>query len=152
MRYLLDTGIIVRLPHRDDPLHDVIRGSLNHINAEGHSFVTTTQNLAEFWNVCTRPSTARGGFGLSIDETRKRLRLLERFITVLREPASGFERWKSLVAMHAVIGKQVHDARLVALMSAYRIRRILTLNDSDFTRYKGIEAFTPQGLLTHGAT
>jgi hypothetical protein len=39
--------------------------------------VMATQNLAEFWNVCTRPATARGGLGLSIAETDRRLSVLE---------------------------------------------------------------------------
>ena len=110
-------------------------------------FVTSTQNIAEFWNVCTRPPTARGGLGLSVDQASKRLKLLERFITVLREPPSAYDRWKTLIVKHGVEGKQVHDARLAALMSAYRIKRILTLNTSDFTRYKGIEAISPQCAL-----
>ena len=89
MRYLLDTGILVRLPHRADPNHATIREALHRIDAGGHSFVTSPQNIAEFWNVCTRPAEARGGFGLSIEQARARLRLLERFILVLKEPDSA---------------------------------------------------------------
>jgi predicted nucleic acid-binding protein len=147
MRYLLDTGIIARLPHRADPLNPLIREAMNRISADGHSFVTSTQNMAEFWNVCTRPSEARGGFGLSIGDAQHRLRLLERFITVLREPESGYAKWKSLVVSVKIQGKQVHDARLAALMSAYRIKRILTLNPADFTRYTNIQALTPQEVI-----
>jgi predicted nucleic acid-binding protein len=73
MRHLLDTGILVRVPHRADPLNPEIRESLRHLAAAGHTFVTTRQNIAEFWNVCTRPASARGGFGLSPEETARRL-------------------------------------------------------------------------------
>jgi hypothetical protein len=45
--------------------------------AEGDILVTAAQCAAEFWNVCTRPTTARGGFGLSIPEAGRRLRVLE---------------------------------------------------------------------------
>ena len=83
---------------------------------------------------------------MSLDETRKRLRLLERFILVLREPPSAYKKWKELVVTAGVAGKQVHDVRLAALMRAYRIRRILTLNQADFMRYKGIEPVTPQDV------
>ena|ERR1035437_117981 len=147
MRYLFDTGVLLRLPHRADPLHAVVREAVRSLTVKRHAFVTTTQNIAEFWNVCTRPASARGGLGLSVDETRRRLRLLERFIKVLREPESGYRKWKDLVVMNRVEGRQVHDARLVALMRAYRIKRILTLNDSDFLRYKGVEAVTPQDVV-----
>jgi predicted nucleic acid-binding protein len=148
MRYFLDTGILARLPHRTDPLHETVRQGLRVLHADRHTFVTATQNMAEFWNLCTRPADARGGFGLSVEETHKRLRLLERFITVLREPESAYAKWKSLVLMHKVAGRQVHDARLAALMKAYRLKRILTLNADDFKRYPGIEAVTPQSVLS----
>jgi hypothetical protein len=63
MRYLLDTGILARLPHRLDPLNREIREALAQIDADGHTFVTETQNIAEFWNVCTRPPNAAVGLG-----------------------------------------------------------------------------------------
>ena len=147
MRYLLDTGILARLPHRMDPLNGVIREALRRLTSQRHTFVMSTQNVAEFWNVCTRPPMARGGFGLSVAETARRLRLLERFIDVLREPETAYSKWKEILVKHQVSGKQVHDARLVALMQAHRIKRVLTLNGSDFARYSGIEALTPQVVM-----
>ena len=147
MRYLLDTGILVRVPHRSDPQHQIIREALRRIAGSRHTFVTSTQNIAEFWSLCTRPASARGGFGLSIDQTAHRLRILERLIDVVKEPESAYRKWKSLVLTHGVIGKQVHDARLAALMSSYRIKRILTLNPSDFTRYSTIHPLTPTDVL-----
>ena len=144
MRYLLDTGILIRLPHRTDAFHAIIRQSLVRLGANGHTFVTGTQNMAEFWNVCTRPASARGGLGLEIDVVRKRLRMLERFIAVLHETDFSYATWKSLVVTQKVHGKQVHDARLAAIMIAHRIRRILTLNSIDFVRYPGIEPIAPE--------
>jgi predicted nucleic acid-binding protein len=143
MRYLLDTGILVRLLHAPDPFNPQIRNTLREIHSAGHTFVTATQNMAEFWNVCTRPAEARGGFGLSVQETQTRLRLLERNIAVLREPKSAYQKWKELLLRYNISGKSVHDARLIALMKGYRIKRILTLNPSDFGRYSGIEVISP---------
>ena len=142
MRYLLDTGILARLLHRADPLHPDVRSAIRQISGSGHALVTSTQNIAEFWNLCTRPASARGGFGLSVAETEKRVRLLERLITVLREPESAYRQWRVLVLRCGVQGRQVHDARLAALMKAYRIKRILTLNPDDFRRYPGVVAGT----------
>jgi len=73
--------------------------------------------------------------------------ILERFVMVLREPGSAYRTWKSLVLTHRVSGRQVHDARLAALMSAYRIRRIVTLNPSDFARFPAIEPLTPTDVM-----
>ena len=36
------------------------------------------QNIAEFWNVCTRP-TGKNGLGLTPQETEDRMKGLERF-------------------------------------------------------------------------
>ena len=53
MRYLLDTGILVRILHRADPQNPVIRDALRKLAVEGHAFVAARQNIVEFWNVCT---------------------------------------------------------------------------------------------------
>src|SRR5437762_2705500 len=107
MRYLLDTGILLRLPQRDDPLHRAICQAIRILSAEGHTFATSTQNIAEFWNVSTRPVSARGGFGLSIEQARTRLQSFERLIAVLKEPPSAYAKWKDLVTSLAVTGRQV---------------------------------------------
>ena len=148
MRYLLDTGILARLPHRSDPLHQLVREAVQLLISEGHTLVTGTRNVAEFWALCTRPSQARGGFGLGIDVVQHRLRILERLVNVLRETNSYYPKWKEMVSKHRVNGKQVHDARIAALMSAHRVRRVLTLNAADFTRYPTIEVVTPVDVLT----
>jgi len=83
MRYLLDTGVIVRLLHRTDSDHMLIRKALRRLVDGGHSLVCARQNVVEFWNVCTRPAIARGGFNLSVAETAKRLRVLERLTDIL---------------------------------------------------------------------
>jgi predicted nucleic acid-binding protein len=84
---------------------------------------------------------------LTIDEVQHRLRILERLVAVLRETDSFYPKWKAMVSAHLVSGKQVHDARIAALMSAHRVRRILTLNPTDFTRYPHIQVHTPAEVL-----
>jgi len=111
-----DTGILLRLLNRADPQHAAIRASARILHQRGDVLVTSSQNIAEFWNVCTRPLTARGGLGLSLEETQRRLRLIERVMQVLPDTAASYLIWKQLVVTHAVMGVQVHDARLVALM------------------------------------
>jgi len=62
---------------------------------------------------------------------------------VLVELAATYSIWRSLVVAHSVMGKQVHDARLVALMQSHGITHILTLNGADFARYPGITIVDP---------
>lgn len=61
MSFLLDTGILLRLPNRNDPEHHNIRRAMRAIKQSGDEMFTLTQNIAEFWSVCTRPASARGG-------------------------------------------------------------------------------------------
>jgi len=42
-----------------------------------------------------------------------------------------------------VKGKQVHDAKLAALMNSNGITHIMTLNGGDFTRYPGLVIIDP---------
>ena len=143
MPVLLDTGILLRLPNRNDPRHIDVRRAVRHLQNSGERLVTTLQNVSEFWNVCTRPASARGGLGLTFEQAEKRLRLLERIATVLREPPDLYDAWRRTILAHCVLGVQVHDAKLVAAMELHRIHRILTLNAADFARYSKISVITP---------
>lgn len=49
-----------------------------------------------------------------------------------------------MVVEHEISGIQVYDARLVAAMLVHSVKHILTFNDKDFSRYKGIKAAHPR--------
>src|SRR3954447_1714254 len=83
MLVLLDTGILLRLLDPTDPHYGTVRGAVRVLRARGDTLVISAQNVAEFWNVCTRPAAARGGLGLSVAECDRRLRLLERLFPVV---------------------------------------------------------------------
>jgi hypothetical protein len=78
MVYLLDTGVLLRLFDRADPNCLIIRKALWEGRRAGDQFVVSVQKIAEFRNVSTRPRSARGGYGLSISQVERRLRVLER--------------------------------------------------------------------------
>jgi predicted nucleic acid-binding protein len=139
-----DTGILLRLLDRADPNHAAIRHAVRVLRARGDKLVTSPQNISEFWNVCTRPAAARGGFGLSVVETERRVRHLERLFRVLPDSPTTYPFWRQLVVQHSVRGVQVHDAKLVAWMHAHRLTHLFTLNASDFARYSGITVVTLQ--------
>jgi len=147
MVVLLDTGILRRLVDRNHPLHSIVRSAVRTLKTRGDTLVMAAQNVAEFWNVCTRPAHARGGFGLSVPETSKRLRLLERILRLLPDSAATYPIWRNLVVTLAVIGVQVHDARLVALMQLHGTTHVLTLNRADFARFGGITPLDPSMVI-----
>jgi predicted nucleic acid-binding protein len=147
MLILCDSGILLRLFEPRDPEHAIIRQAIELLDVRGDELVTAPQNVAEFWNVCTGPGSARGGFGLSIPATVLRLEDIEKKFGILDEPSGMYAIWRQLVIAHFVQGKQVHDTRLAALMRSQSIVHILTLNGSDFARYPGIVVMSPADLV-----
>lgn len=116
------------------------------METEGELF-TTVQNAAEYWNVSTRPATARGGFGRSLDQTDVQLVRIERAFTMLSEDPETYAVWHDLVRRYGVSGVQVHDARIVSVMMVMGISHVLTLNPTDFARYSEVTAVTPEQVV-----
>ena len=147
MLVLADTGILLRLLDRTDPMHADARSAVRVLRQRGDACVTSPQNAAEFWNVCTRPATARGGLGLDVAATDRRLRIIERLIPVFPDAPAAYAHWRRLTVSCTVMGLQSHDARLVAFMEAYSLTHVLTLNPGDFARFPGIVILTPAGVI-----
>jgi predicted nucleic acid-binding protein len=140
---LVDSGMLLRYVQTRDPGHAVARSAIDSLRAARERLCMTLQNMVEFWNVTTRPATARGGYGMTVAQADARARLLERAFVVLPDDPAVYSEWRRLVVAFAISGVQVHDARLVATMNVHGITRILTFNTADFARYPGIIAIHP---------
>lgn len=146
MPYLADTNILLRFLLRNDPAYPTVRRAVRLLKSRREQLVTTPQNIAEFWNVCTRPATARGGLGLSVEATDMRVRLLERHFRVLPDTPAIYPMWRRLVLAQNVSGVQVHDARIIAAMLVHGVTHLLTFNVRDFNRYQTITAVAPDDV------
>ena len=108
--WFVDTNILLRLATTRQAQFPEIRLAVDHLLNQHEDIFCAAQNVAEFWNVSTRPAD-KNGFGLSIPEVQKELARIEGFLTILPETLEVFEEWKRLVFTHEVRGVQVHDAR-----------------------------------------
>jgi predicted nucleic acid-binding protein len=144
--HFIDTNVLLRFLTPGDPFYPMIRQALIGLRTKGERLCTSPQNIAEFWNVCTRPQTSRGGYGLTVTETARRLKIIERFIIILSEPDDIYSEWKTLILTHSVAGVQVYDTRIVAAMIVHGVNNIITINISDFTRYPKINAIHPKDV------
>jgi predicted nucleic acid-binding protein len=142
---LVDSNILIRWLQPRDPAFTAIESAIAYLAQSSAVLCYTSQNLGEFWNVLTRPAS-RNGYGLSPDEADRQARLVEANFRLLADNLSVHEEWRRLLVAHGVSGVQVHDARLVAAMRVYGVRRILTLNKNDFVRFENIEAVLPAEL------
>jgi predicted nucleic acid-binding protein len=65
---------------------------------------------------------------------------------VLSDTPAVFAHWRRLVETCGVSGRQVHDARLAAVMLAHGVSHVLTFNVEDFRRYPGIVVVNPHDV------
>jgi len=143
---LVDTNILLRTQF-DKPVHTTNASqALTELRRQGRTLATCIQNLAELWNVSTRPETSNG-FGLTQEESLRRLRYFESSLNILSESIESFTIWKQLIVTHDVRGAKVHDTRLVSVMLAFDIPSILTFNTEDFARFPDIKAIHPDTVL-----
>jgi predicted nucleic acid-binding protein len=142
MPILIDTNVLLRSVQTFHPMHVVAVRALEVLMQREEPLVITIQNIAEFWNVATRPA-ANNGLGFTIEEAQEELIKLEGFFQVLSENLASYTAWKTLLIANHVSGIQVHDTRLVAVMKTYGIAQIVTFNVSDFARFPEIEVIHP---------
>lgn len=109
----------------------------------------TPQNLVEFRNAATRPA-AQNGLGLTITEAMTKAAFFEASFPLLVETPAIYPAWKALVDAMGVIGKQVHDARLVACCHVHQVDHLLTFNTPHFARLgtfgRGIVVVAPASI------
>jgi predicted nucleic acid-binding protein len=146
LRVLLDTGVLLRAFDRASPDRPAIHSALRSLWSGRHEIFTSAQNIAEFWNVSTRPVMARGGYGHALPVVEARVRQIERIAAILSFSARAYEEWRRLLVTHHVQGVAVHDARIVATMLAEGVDQLITLNVVDFRRYAGIVAVAPESM------
>ena len=146
MSILADTNILLRRTQPDHPSHTSAVENIAKLLAASEPVYFTLQNISEFWNVATRP-VPNNGLGFSVALVLGEIEKIERFLTLLPDSPAVYGEWKRLVVQHGVLGSKVHDAKLVATMNVHGIRRILTFNTGDFSRYD-IEAIHPLSLFS----
>jgi len=142
---LLDSNILLRISKSNDPQHAAISQALHALVGQGVRLCYTSQTLGEFWNASTRPLD-KNGFGLSIVETDRLARVIERDFELLPDSREVHDRWRSLLVAHNIQGVQVHDARLAAIMYVHGVGQLLTINVRDFRRFAGLRILHPSEL------
>ena len=143
MSYLVDTNILLRLVQQNHSMHaDALRALLL-LRKQSAELCLVPQNLIEFWAVATRP-LVNNGLGLTVDEATREMWRLKRLFNLRADAPAIFSAWEKLVAQYQVLGKQTHDARIVAAMQVHQLTHLLTFNTDDFKRYHGITVIDPR--------
>ena len=143
---LLESNILLRISKSNDPHHPVIVRALKTLVGRGVRLCYTSQTLAEFWNASTRPLD-KNGFGLSVGQTDRLARVIERDFEFLPDSHETHARWRTLFVAHNVQGVQVHDARLASSMYVHGVAQLLTINVRDFRRFGGLHVMHPADVI-----
>lgn len=141
MTVLIDTSILGRLANATDAQHATAARAVLELHHRGEVLHLTPQVLVEFRNVATRP-VAVNGLGLSPADADLLAATFESRFPLLSDTPDIYPAWKAVVSVVGVIGKQVHDARLVAVCHVHAVPRVLTFNVAHFTRL----AVAPPGI------
>ncbi len=136
MAYLIDTNILARLANIADAQYAVVARAVVELHRRGEVLHVTPQVLIEFRSMATRPK-AQNGLGLSAVDAEAQAAGFETAFPLLADTAAIYPAWKALVVALGVIGKQVHDARLVGVCHVHAVTHLLTLNVSDFVPMAG---------------
>lgn len=146
MKYLVDTNILLRLVQKNSPMHLDTQRAIVTLKKQGNFLCIIPQNIIEFWAVATRPLD-KNGLGLSITQAEEESEKLKKIFILELDTPQIFTEWESLVIKYQVMGKQVHDARLVAAMLAHNITHLLTFNVDDFKRFADIVVVDPRSVV-----
>ena len=147
MSYLIDTSVLTRLANAADAQYAVAAHAVLELHRRAEVAYVTPQVLVEFRNVATRPKTLNGA-GLSIVDTEAHTAAFETRFPLLTETPDVYPAWKAVVSALGVIGKQVHDARLVAVCHVHGVKHLLTFNVAHFVR---MAAFGPGVIVVDPA-
>jgi predicted nucleic acid-binding protein len=137
MAFLIDTSILGRLANRADVSHSIAAAAVAELHRRGEVLHVAPQNLIEFRNFATRPVSANG-LGLPASAAEALAATFEAAFALLSETPDIYPAWKTIVAALGIIGKQVHDARLVAVCQVHAVTHLLTFNVSHFLRMASV--------------
>ena len=147
MTYLVDTPVLLRLANTSDLQYPVAYRAVLTLHHQAVPLHIAPQNLIEFRNAATRP-VSDNGLGFSPDVAEQKAAAFEALFPLLPDTADIYPAWKTLVHAAGIIGKQVHDARLVAICHVYAIPHVLTFKVRHFAR---LAAFGPRLVVVHPA-
>lgn len=131
---LVDTNVLLSATVPLRPLHHAALIVLNDWPNQGISLAVSTQVIREYLVVATRPAEVNG-LGLGTEDALANVAAFGGRMRLLPEGEQSWNRLRALVASHRCLGKQIHDANLVATALASGVTRLVTANAGDFSRF-----------------
>src|ERR1022692_2456726 len=96
MRVLVDTNILLRSAQPTHPLCSQAASAVSKLLRQKDAVFFCAQNIAEFWNVATRPAEVNG-LGFSHEEALQEVASIEDLLILLPDIPAIYPVWKRLV-------------------------------------------------------
>lgn len=132
---LLDTNVLLAATAPRRTLHQAALVVLNDWPNQAIPLAASVQVFREYLVVATRPVEVNG-LGLGLDAALANLAAFRGRMRLLLESEQAWDRLRTLISGYGCLGKQIHDANLVATALASGIARLVTANVEDFRRFK----------------
>ncbi|MBI3966858.1 MAG: type II toxin-antitoxin system VapC family toxin [Chloroflexi bacterium] len=129
----VDTNILVYANSASSQWHAPAQQALESAAAAGVELWISRQTLREYLAVVTRQQYFPSP--LPVADAIARVQYFETIFQIAEDGPAVMARLLLLLQQVAVGGRQIHDANIVATMQAHGIRRLLTHNVADFTRF-----------------
>lgn len=137
----LDTNVLVYANVAESPFHALALSRIERMYQDGVDLWISRQVLREYLAVLTR--LRRSAEALSTRVLAERVRFFATHFRVANEDQVVTDRLLELVERFSVVGRQVHDANIVATMLACSVGCLLTANEQDFTQYSSLIVVEP---------
>jgi predicted nucleic acid-binding protein len=135
-RCMIDTNVLVYSIVDSSPKHKEARDYLTLLAENNVELCITFQIAREFLVILTRGNVFESNF--TVDEALIELESILLSMSLLDENNQSFQCLLELISRYGVKGKKIHDTNIVALMITHGIKRLVTYNIKDFTRFDEI--------------
>lgn len=145
----VDTNVLLSATAPFRILHQAALAVLNEWPNQGIILAVSTQVLREYLSVATRPAEING-LGLGTDDALANVAAFRGRMRLLVESEAVWDRLRTLIATYGCVGKQIHDANVVATALTSGITVLVTANTGDFTRLASEIEVVDLAALTEG--
>jgi len=135
----IDTNVLLTATDRSRNHHVTARNLLTEAAKGTFHLALSGQVVREYLVVATRPVDVNG-LGLSPRDAMRNVEVFTRLpFTFCDESEAVSIRLRQLTSQYGFIGRQIHDANIVATMAVHGISHLVTQNTSDFEQMGEIQ-------------
>lgn len=140
--FFVDTNVLLASSDPSRKAHPAALAVFNDWPGRGIILHASGQILREYLVVATRPRAANG-LALSQIDAVANVAAFRTRLRFLAEDSGVADRLRQLLLTTACLGKQIHDANVVAAMLVHGVGNLVTSNVEDFQRFSDKIAIHP---------